>query len=602
MARHTARRLGQTLVVGVVLACAASVAHADGTVLRVDASRAYIDIGAADGVGEGTRLTLLNKVVVRHPVTGAKLRDSFPIGTLRVIKAGKNLCLAAIPKRLLKRIRVGDAVRIASAKRLYEDPWQRQVEATKPKLAKRPTSPGPPSSGEPTGDQAATTATARKRLRIEAAAARAAWRSTLGKPPSERAAIWKRFLDTRRKTPYRSAIRAEIVSMERVAHDLAAASQARTKPHTQRAADRAMRLMALEPLVDLGKTLALRMPDFVYEDAPLALSFSVLSASPLSRAWLYFRRAGETGYQRMSLAFDGDGYLRGTIPAKAVRAPGVELFVEAIGVNDDPPRAVFGTQTSPEIVSVSVAPRTTPPSRKGRSRVTMFTDFVDFDGSLNKGFDQYVQAEIDFMYRFYKPIYSLRVGFGTLSGTGGPKDVIDRDPTNTCRDENGVYRCRRVSYNFAYTEIEIRHSDMLAFMIRPQYGTGTSDRRMGAGRTRCTGADTEDCDIFTSMGLRGRVRIGRETETNLVLGVGFTESVGTLIEAAFTWDVLPVFPVVLSFQVTDQPVPEDFGVRLIADVGWRALDWVYPSLRLAYQARDIDHAGVSGGLAVNFDW
>ena len=48
--------------------------------------------------------------------------------------------------------------------------------------------------------------------------------------------------------------------------------------------------------------------------------------------------------------------------------------------------------------------------------------------------------------------------------------------------------------------------------------------------------------------------------------------------------------------------PEDFGVRLIADVGWRGTSWFYPSARLSYQARDLDHAGVSGGVAMNFDW
>jgi hypothetical protein len=30
--------------------------------------------------------------------------------------------------------------------------------------------------------------------------------------------------------------------------------------------------------------------------------------------------------------------------------------------------------------------------------------------------------------------------------------------------------------------------------------------------------------------------------------------------------------------------------------------WFYPSARVSYQARDIDHAGISGGLAMNFDW
>ena len=50
------------------------------------------------------------------------------------------------------------------------------------------------------------------------------------------------------------------------------------------------------------------------------------------------------------------------------------------------------------------------------------------------------------------------------------------------------------------------------------------------------------------------------------------------------------------------PVVEDFGVRLIGDVGLKKIGWFYPSLRVSYQARDINHSGLSGGAALNFDW
>jgi hypothetical protein len=98
------------------------------------------------------------------------------------------------------------------------------------------------------------------------------------------------------------------------------------------------------------------------------------------------------------------------------------------------------------------------------------------------------------------------------------------------------------------------------------------------------------------------VRFGEEVGTNLVIGASFTDGVGTLLEAAYHWLPTAVVPVQLTVQVTDQPLPEDFGVRLIGDVGFRKLSWFYPSIRLSYQARDIDHGGVSGGLAMNFDW
>ncbi len=103
-------------------------------------------------------------------------------------------------------------------------------------------------------------------------------------------------------------------------------------------------------------------------------------------------------------------------------------------------------------------------------------------------------------------------------------------------------------------------------------------------------------------GARGRIRLGEELGTNLVLGAAFTSHVGTMLEAAYHWLAKPVVPVQITVQVTDQPVVEDFGVRLIADVGVRKLSWFYPSARVSYQARDIDHSGFSGGFALNFDW
>ena len=87
-----------------------------------------------------------------------------------------------------------------------------------------------------------------------------------------------------------------------------------------------------------------------------------------------------------------------------------------------------------------------------------------------------------------------------------------------------------------------------------------------------------------------------------MLGASFTSRIGTLLEAAYNWLPNRIVPVQITVQVTDQPVVEDFGVRLIADVGIRNTSWFYPSARLSYQARDIDHSGLSGGFALNFDW
>ena len=244
-------------------------------------------------------------------------------------------------------------------------------------------------------------------------------------------------------------------------------------------------------------------------------------------------------------------------------------------------------------VAVDASVEEPAPETEGRTRLTMVFDYVDFDGP-GRRFDEYTQAEVDVMYRFYRPIYAMRLGFGAIGGRGGPKDLID--DTDECEDLAGPENpCRRVSFHYSYVELEHRFSEVVSLMVRPMAGSAWRDPRK---------VDDEDDDreFFEAYGLRARVRLGEEKGTNLVVGAQIIEKFGSAFEGAFTWDVIPRFPVVISAVVTDQPVPEDFGVRLIADVGYRGVGWVYPSVRASYQARDLDHAGFGGGVALNFDW
>jgi len=168
---------------------------------------------------------------------------------------------------------------------------------------------------------------------------------------------------------------------------------------------------------------------------------------------------------------------------------------------------------------------------------------------------------------------------------------------------SGNYACKQVTFSYVYTELEFKLRPNLAVLLRPQAGVLTTDTMEDASSgDRCEGADIEACKFASTFGARARLRLGREEATNLVIGAAITKNVGTLLEAAYHWLPTPTVPVQITVQVTDQPVVEDYGVRLIADVGINSLGWVYPSLRASYQARDIDHSGFSGGFALNFDW
>jgi hypothetical protein len=568
----------------VTVALAARGAAADTpVVLAVDGAKIYVDLGGKDGVGAGTELELLHVVTAKDPVTGKPLRDRFAIGTLTVERAGDHLAVATADPAVAKRVLPGDQVRLVGEAQTMRDPWQAKLDASRA------------TTGAPV---VATPSASSPRAQADAERVREAWQATLGKPLDERIARWRAFVDAHPQSAYLKVIRTEIASLEAQSARRAAALEKSTTGD-----DRDARIAALAAALVPHATepLLLSPPSRVAPGQPLALSFLVRARIGTRAPVLYVRRAGDAGFRRLPLAADGDAYLRGEIPADLVAEPRLELFVEAAASDKAPPVPAFASRALPYTIAVDRGVDE-PPIASGRSRITTLVDYVDFDGGLQDGFDQYIQAELDFMYRFVKPVYAFRLGFGSLSGIGGPKDVIDADPNQQCLDESGTYRCRRVTFNYVYTEIEHRFRKNVAVMIRPQAGLVTSDRQSGAASGRCDEADTTDCQFLTGLGVRGRIRFGEETSTNLVLGVAFTDGVGTLLEASYHWLAKPVVPVVLAVQVTDQPVPEDFGVRLIGDVGWRGTTWFYPSARISYQARDIDHGGLSGGAALNFDW
>jgi hypothetical protein len=552
-----------------VLCVLTATASADPVVLAVDGKDIYVDLGARDGVGSGAKLELLHEITAKDPRTGAVLRDQFALGTLVVDRAGEGVAVAHADDALAKRVMTGDGVRLVSSKKKYVDPWAEQVaESKQAVLAAQGGAPGIDHAG----------------------LARAAWQDTLGQAPEQRIARWQQLLKDDPDTPYRKAIDGEMMSLrDQIAQREAALAAAKAvSPELRRP-----RISELVAALAVGNEPILApVVEHALPNQPIDLAF--LTRSPIQHAWLFARPAGAVGYTRSELVRDGDAYLRGAIAPELVTGERVEWYVESAGQG-----AVIGSPEQPMAISVD-KPVAEEPPQPDRSHVDLHVDYVDFDGRLQKGFDQYYQAEADFTYRFLHPVYSVQLGFGTLSGTGGPKDIINAHPADCTQD--GVYYCRHVTFSYVYTELEFELRRAVHLMLRPQVGQLTTDTMPGSDGSRCQGRDTTGCELLTGFGGRARLRLGDEMGTNLVIGASFTKNVGTLLEAAYHWLPTPAVPVQVMVQVTDEPVPQDFGVRLIGDVGVRRFGWFFPSVRVSYQARDIHHAGVSGGMAMNFDW
>jgi len=564
------------------------------TVLRVDGDDVWVDLGENDGVGAGSELVLYDVVIATHPVTGKKVRDTFEVGRLTVVVAGKKLAMAhPADAKAKKRVDPGDEVTLASAAVAAHDPWDDTTVPAAP-AEDAPVAAGknaPPAASAP---EDAAAAASRRRAEAQAlvdeeAAVRDAWNRSLGKPAPERVEIWKAVLVTWPKGRFAAAIRAEMASLSAQADAEQRLADARAVAAEEKESGGWPLGLSEEDIVVAGP-LAYTPPRRVYQGEAFEVALLEIEPGSVKQAWVHVRPTGAPTYRRIAMTIEPGGALRARVPGDDVRPPGMQYFVEVLDDGADEPENVVGSPDKPAVVDVDASAEEPPRQLTKRSRVTLLVDYVDFDGRLGKGHDQYVQFEADFMYRFLGPVYAMRLGFASMAGEGGPKDAIAAGACDTGDMANDP--CRRVAFTYSYVELEFKLSDLVAVMVRPMAGGGFAT----------SAKDPAFDDFRSSVGLRGRVRIGHEQETNLALGVASASSFGTVFEAAFTWDVVPCFPIVLSTQVTDQPVADDFGVRLIADVGYRGLSWVYPSLRLAYQARNIDLSGVSAGFAVNFDW
>ncbi|HTL37884.1 MAG TPA: hypothetical protein VL326_32355 [Kofleriaceae bacterium] len=578
-----------SLIITIVLALAVPAYAGEPVVLAIDGQDIYVDLGAKDGVGAGSELELLHEVNARDPRTGATLKDRFALGTMTVAKSGASVSVAHADQALTKRVLVGDQVRLVSEKRAFVDPWEEQVAASKGQPAPLPTAPTPQTPVTPS------------KAIDHATLARDAWQDTLGKPLEARITRWTSLLAADPQTPYRKAVELEIQNLRYQMQQREAALAQAQATHTD-ARDPRIAQLAAQLEVPAGQAkadLVLHPIDRAVPGRPIQLAFLMRRPSLVHSAWLYVRAAGAPGFSRTELVRDGDSYLRGTIPGEQVKGDKVDWYVEVAGA-DGEAMPMVGSQAAPNRIEIDDIVGEAP-IEQGRTHIDGHIDYVDFDGKFNDGYDQYTQAELDFTYRFIRPIYAFRVGFGTLTGTGGPASVIDMN--NACKDVNDVYQCARMTFSYVYTEAEFRIRPNVALMVRPTGGVLTTDTMPDSNGNRCQGSSNiNDCEFFTGFGMRGRLRLGSELGTNLVLGASFTARVGTLIEAAYHWLPNPIVPVQITVQVTDQPVVEDFGVRLIGDVGIRRVAWFYPSARVSYQARNINHAGVSGGFALNFDW
>ena len=404
-------------------------------------------------------------------------------------------------------------------------------------------------------DYAAQPAEKLPEVDAETAAILALWRQMSGQPLDARIAAWERFLAANPRTRFAASLRDDIAELRRVRDSIRGGEAAFESP----------------VLGGLGHSAPLHAAPG--EAAPLA--FLVEDPDTLSTAWLHYRKAGAISYKRALLSREGDLYLRGAIPSEVVDAPGVEYFVE-VARTDGTIGTAIGTPQEPLQVQVdrpSIASAFA--GGDGRSRATIRSsvlDFATFDARGGDRTDFFTMVEADFAYRVTGWLSAVRSGFGAVHGRGGFADRVYTEDTPA----------PAVGFNYGYAEVEVQHPDgRVGLALRGIGGVG----REGFG-----------------LGVEGRLRVGDPDTTNVTLGSSRIAELGFLSELRLQVEAIHRMPLGFTVAVTDQPNEGDLGMLFAADVGWRVLDWLAPTVRVSYQARTVVHSGAGAGIGLVFGW
>ena len=504
---------------------------AGGLVTKVVEREIYINLGSGRGLVVGSPVRLKRPVRLRHPISRALVDDWVPLGSARVAQVGGQLSMAVLDGDLAAQVRVGDRVEIYV------------VGAAEPP----PPEPAPAAEPPPAEDLPEVDPATREILAL--------WASMSGQWLDARIAGWERYLGRHAGSPHAAAIREDLAELRRL-RDL-------------------MRSPEDTLETDSIGGIAHSAPRHAAAGQATPLAFLIEDESGLSSAWLHYRRRGEASYKRALLEREGDLYLRGSIPAEAVAAPGVEYFVEVATAGGQVGTAV-GRPDRPieiEVERPTVASAFTgAPSRSSISIRGSYLDFATFDDRSGERTDRFFMTEADFAYRVSSWLSAVRAGFGSVQGEGGFADER--------YDE--AHRPDKVGFNYGYAEIELHpRRSPVGLALRAVSGVGQEGFGLGG---------------------EARLRVGDPDGTHVTLGGSRIAELGFLSDLRLQVATIPRAPIGFTVAVTDQPNQGDLGMLFATDLGWRALPWLVPTLRLSYQARTVVHSGVGAGFGLVFGW
>jgi hypothetical protein len=461
-------------------------------------------------------------------VTRATVEDWVPVGSATVTQAGAALSRAIVGD-LVTEIRVGDLAEV-----LISRP------DTKPPAPAAAPAPAPPPA--PRVDPATLEV-----LGVFAAQS--------GQSLDARIAAWDRYLSTHAGSPYEAAIRADVEALQALREQLRPVSA----------------VAAAEPI----EAVAHSTPAATQAGTAFPVVFVLDRPEHVASAYLHYRTRDRRTYRRALLVREHDIYLRGTVPAEVVKAPGVEYFVEVSTPNGGTGLAL-GSPGEPVRVDVKPPPLTDrfgDRDEVGRTTVRIGGEYLDFaaldrrDGDRR---DRIASGFVDVSYEIGTAVQRVGVGYGAIVGAGGERDTV----------WDGGSPLPRAGFHYGRADVELGRPDV-AVAVGGIAGVG----KEGFG-----------------LGVEGRARVGDRYGTNLqVLGRWLPE-LGFVTDVRF--GARPARAVLLGISVgaTDQPTRGDVAAKLATELEWIGTPRLSLLIRASWHGRSVVHGGPGGGAAMGFSW
>lgn len=283
----------------------------------------------------------------------------------------------------------------------------------------------------------------------------------------------------------------------------------------------------------------------------------------------HYRHPGASEYRAAPFQRSTAGGYHATIPADAVRRPGVEYYVA--GARGD--RAHFASAAAPHLVRVEPDPgdRWIEVERRrlagrvhGVSTRVWSRDFGDTHGA-----DRFVRGELEWTHRLVRSLYSISLGYGFVEG---------ETPTGTMDAAVVAERGAR----WGYGGVRLRLGDAGWLDGKAILGFGQEGFLAGVG---------------------GELILGDDWRTAVMVGGEVMSELSYRAWISLQWDTVPPFLMKATAGTTDQP---DSGI----DAGsYVDLEIAYPLTRswtvagtLSFAARGNRPGGPGAGLAASYDF